>query len=424
MLKLILPLIIILLLQSCAEETTENSIEPKEAVEGSVDDVILDTFLLEQGQWLGRLNISDERNIPFNFEVIKDSVFIINSEERIGALVQSEDGLYSIKMPIFDSEFRFSITEKGLFGFWHNYARGDYKVDFKANKINDNFDNRFSVVSREKNGYVDGKWETTFSEGKEEEYKALGIFNQNGQNVTGTFVTKTGDYRYLQGNVIGDSIYLSCFDGSHAFLFEGKITDNEIDGLFYSGTHWQEPWKATLNSTFELDDPYSLTEIVDGEKLEFTFPNLEGEEISYPDPKYTGKVVIIQILGSWCPNCMDETKFLTELHKTYKNRGLEIIGLSFEVPEGLQDKIERVKGLKAHFGAEYEFLVAGNASKKEAEEAIPALSNVLSFPTTIFIDKDGVIRKVHTGFYGPGTGSYYLEYVSEIQTFVQSLLNE
>lgn len=383
------------------------------------------TYHLAQGLWLGKLNISENKSIPFNLEIIEDSVYFLNAEERIGSVIEKIEDQYKIKMPIFDSEFHFSKTEGGLFGFWHNKAKGEnYKIDFSAEQNSGTINDRFTVKGKKSDVNLDGKWETIFSPGTDDKYSATGLFNQNDENVSGTFITETGDYRFLQGNVYGDSLFLSCFDGSHAFLFEAKLENDSLNGMFYSGSHHQEPWVATINDDFKLADPYSISRVVDNQEIQFSLPNLDGKTMSYPDPRYSDKVVIIQILGSWCPNCMDETRFLTDLHDSYAERGLEVIGLAFENPTTLEGKIERVKDLKAHFNSKYEFLIAGDASKKKAEELLPFLDKIMSFPTTIYIDRDGVIRKVHTGFYGPGTGQYYLEYVNHIQAFVQKLLNE
>lgn len=411
----------LILTLSCSEETQKHT----PLNEGEKLNPIKNAyFLIDQGSWIGHLNIKGNKNIPFNFEVIQDSIFIINSEERIGAKISYHGDSMLIKMPVFDSEFHFIKTTHGLDGYWHNNAKTDYKMSFTANLNKKGVKNRFHISQNNNPAIYDGEWETTFSPGKGGEYKAIAAFSQEKQYVAGTFITQTGDYRFLQGNISNDSILLSCFDGSHAFLFEGRLRDGVINGQFYSGSHWSEPWVSSKNELFSLANPYSLTNQVKEENLEFTFPGVDGKNVSYPNRRYDDKVVIIQILGSWCPNCVDETKFFTELHKQYQPRGLEIIGLAFEVPEELSDKIIRVKELKSHFGAKYEFLIAGNASKKEAQTALPALSEVSSFPTTIFIDKKGLIRKIHTGFYGPGTGDYYAKYVSEVTTLVETLLSE
>ena len=381
-------------------------------------------YLMAQGQWIGQLDIKKNNKIPFNFEVIKDSVFIINSEERIGAKITHHGDSIHIKIPVFDSEFHFKKTTIGLKGYWYNNAKKNYKLAFSARLNKDGLKTRFNISQENNYSKYGGKWETTFSQGSGDEYKAIGIFDQNQQYVTGTFLTQSGDYRFLQGNINGDSILLSCFDGSHAFLFIGRLDDGIINGQFYSGSHWSEPWVSSKNELFTLVNPFSLTNPVEKEKLEFTFPGIDGKNVSYPNKRYNNKVLIIQILGSWCPNCVDETRFFSALHNQYHQSGLEILGLAFEVPEELSDKIERVKGLKTHCSSKYEFLIAGSASKKEAQQALPFLSEISSFPTAIFIDKKGKIRKVHTGFYGPGTGGYYTEYVSEVNLLVESLLSE
>jgi thiol-disulfide isomerase/thioredoxin len=400
-----------------------NDAPSKEPVEAKED---INNYLLQQGDWIGQLRIGEYDILPFNMFVVNDSVYFINSDEWIGAEVKQEDEQLVIKMPIFDSEFRFSKNEQdGLFGFWHNYAKdSSYKVDFTAKKIDKTATFRFDVPKSSSYSFFDGNWETTFSPNTSDAYKALGLIVQTGQKVTGTFLTETGDYRFLEGNVFGDSLYMSAFDGSHAFLFKAKIENDTLNGMFYSGTHYQSQWVAHKNFNFEITDPDSLTKIEIGKALEFNFPGVDGKPVIYPSMKYSEKVTIIQLLGSWCPNCMDETKFLLDLHNTYNKQGLEVIGIAFENPKTLEGKIARVQELINHFGAKYDFCIGGDASKKTATEALPALSEILAFPTTIFIDKTGVIRKIHTGFNGPGTGPYHLKFVENTNKFVQQLLKE
>jgi len=408
---------------SCGSEKSQEV-----ANTGEVETIDTNSYLLTQGDWIGRLRIGEQEVLPFNMYISKDSVYFINSDEWIGSEVfeDAETQQLVIKMPIFDSEFRFSKNDKGnLFGFWHNYAKdSSYKIDFTAQPIDKNVTLRFEVPKTDNYKFFDGNWETTFEPGTPDAYKALGLLVQTNQKITGTFLTETGDYRFLDGNVVGDSMYLSAFDGSHAFLFRAKLEGDTIRGMFYSGTHYQGKWKAHKNNAFEITDPDSLTKMKVGAELSFSFPGIDGKTLTYPSPKYSEKVTIIQILGSWCPNCMDETKFLTDLHNTYSSQGLQIIGIAFETPKTLEGKIARVQELVAHFGAKYDFCIGGDASKKTAEAAIPALSQVLAFPTTIYIDKSGVVRKIHTGFNGPGTGPYHLKFVESTNKFVQKLLKE
>ena len=376
---------------------------------------------------MGKLEIKTGKFLPFNFEIRQDSVFFFNGQEKISSTLKKlSDSTFSIEMPVFNSRFFISQNESILKGEWINLDKGDdYKIPFKAAK-NIQKSERFSSCTSSSStiSNVGGRWEVTFGNQEAGQYKAIGVFNQIANNLTGTFLTETGDYRFLQGNVTDDSIYLSCFDGSHAFLFEAAIDSNQLQGSFYSGTHFQQTWKAKRNQTFKLTHPDSITIIDKQFPISFSFADLDSNIISFPSERFSNKVLIIQIIGSWCPNCLDETAFFNTMYNNYHDQGLEVVSIAFEKPDLFKDKVARVRKLKAHFNAKYPFLIGGSASKKEVERKLPFLQNVASFPTTIYIDKSGKIRKVYSGFYGPGTGSFHNTFSKETSELIQQLLNE
>jgi thiol-disulfide isomerase/thioredoxin len=270
---------------------------------------------------------------------------------------------------------------------------------------------------------IQGRWETTFEQGTKDAYKAVGIFDQNYNELSGTFLTETGDYRFLEGNVVRDSLFLSCFDGSHAFLFKGKVTDSkEISGDFYSGKHWSCKWSAVKNDSFELTDPDSLTYLKRSEPFTVQFNDPEGNPFTFPTSQTSNKVVILQIMGTWCPNCMDESRFFKEMYGKYHDKGLEIIALCYESGTDISLQKERIETLSKRLNAGYSFMLAGTASKGLASTHFSMLNQVMSFPTAIFIGRDGNVKKIHTGFNGPGTGTYYEDYVKETESFIQELL--
>jgi thiol-disulfide isomerase/thioredoxin len=412
----------IMTLVSCSVESVSDNEGNGESIK---DQTQIDT-ILKQGFWRGSLSIDSTHSIPFSFEVLNDSIFFINAEERLGALLKKKGNEVVVRMPIFDSEFKFIFKDENvLVGEWSNYAKSEsYKMPFTASFTGEKLIRFTQDAVKMESPKVEGKWEAIFGFGSDDEYKAVGLFEEGNEGVFGTFLTETGDYRFLQGNVSGDSLFLSCFDGAHAFLFEAAFKNDSLIGKFYSGNHYQDNWLAFKNEDFELSNPDSLTRLNIGVDLTFSLPSLTDEPIVYPSEKYKDKVVIIQVMGSWCPNCMDETQLFTDMYNFYEERGLEVIAVAFEKPEELKDKKERVAGLKEYFNAEYDFAIGGKASKVEAQKVLPALDNVLSFPTAIFIDRKGKVRKVHTGFYGPGTGSYYLNYVKSTKSFIEKLLNE
>ena len=67
--------------------------------------------------------------------------------------------------------------------------------------------------------------------------KALAEFEQTGDKLTGSFITPSGDYRFLEGIVTGDSLKLSTFDGSHAYTFYAKIASAQkiTGGVYLAG---------------------------------------------------------------------------------------------------------------------------------------------------------------------------------------------
>ena len=370
-----------------------------------------------------------EAKLPYQAQIMKDELgqltfYAQNGEERIRAekLNISRDSI-RIQMPIFNTELKGVFTNDSLFeGRFHDYSRkGMYSIPFQAFKGETHrFDHKRAAEVD-----VSGKWEVYFSPGSDHEYEAIGEFRQEGDLAYGTFLTTTGDYRYLEGNVNGHRLNLSCFDGAHVFLFKGTINGDTIQGDFWSGTHWRENWQGWRNQEYELPDPDSLTFLKEGyDNVEFSFPSIDGGEVTLEDPRFRNKVVIVQLMGSWCPNCMDETAYLVSLHNKFATEGLEVVSLAFEKSDNAETNIRSLERLREHFSIPYPILIAGNASKKEAAKKLPMLNHVLSFPTTIFIDRDGEVRRIHTGFSGPGTGEYYQEFVQKTDDFVLRLLLE
>jgi thiol-disulfide isomerase/thioredoxin len=271
-----------------------------------------------------------------------------------------------------------------------------------------------------------GKYAVTFITDKGDTSVSVGVFNQKGNYVEGTFLTTTGDYRYLEGNVIGDKLYLSTFDGNHSFLFIAvKKDDKTVTGDYWSGSASHESWTGIKDDNAVMPDADALTFLKPGfEKIDFSFPDLNNNKVSPADEKFKNKVVILQIFGTWCPNCMDETKFLSQWYNENKDRGVEIVGLAYERKDDFTYASERVKKMKSKLNVPYDFVIAGTNDKKKASETLPMLNQVLSFPTTIFIGKDGKVKHIRTGFEGPGTGVYYDQFKQHFNEIINELLNE
>lgn len=385
---------------------------------------------LKDGQYRAVLilNVQDKIELPFNFEVINKGkkLIIKNGEEKITVdeIKKKGDSVF-IKMPVFDTEFRCKITEKGLEGFWYNHYRKEKNIlPFKAFYGESN---RFPFVPGKANPYFEGRWETTFSPGTSDSSKAIGIFHHLEQTdyMSGTFLTETGDYRFLEGMKYQNEIHLSCFDGSHAFLFIGRMGAGEevIRGVFYSGAHWQENWVAVRNEQFKLKDPEEITLVKNrNEKVDLSFLNFEKKMISLRDKKFENKPVIIQVMGSWCPNCMDESAYLSSLYKTYKDQGLEIVALAFEKTTDFEKAKTQVSRLIKKYDIQYTVLLPLQTGKDKASESLNFVNKITAFPTTIFLDREHKVVKIHTGFNGPATGNEYLRFSQATEGLIKNML--
>jgi len=261
---------------------------------------------------------------------------------------------------------------------------------------------------------------------KDNSYPAVGIFKTENNILKGTFLTKIGDYRYLDGYTKNDTLNLFTFDGTHLFKFKAyKENDTLLKGEFWSGNNWYETFVAKKNKNAKLPDANDITYLKEGfDSVDFSFPGLDGNPVTLHDEKYKHKVVIVQILGTWCPNCMDETKFYADWYRKNKSKGVEIIGLAYENKSDFKYAKDRVEIMKEKMNVDYDFVIAGTSTTKSVSESMPMLDNVISFPTSIIIDKKGKVRRIHTGFSGPATGMYYEKFVDDFNNFIKELLEE
>lgn len=386
---------------------------------------------LKKGSWIAELALNDRDNLPFNLLVSKSSTgysFMVENGDELILLnepIEKDDSLY-VRFPFFNSMLVFKATSKlSIDGYWVNFnKKNNYKIPFTANKQRSE---RFSSAKKKAlDTYLNGKWEVTFEPNTSSAYPAVGVFTQEKgkSEISGTFLTETGDYRFLKGNIVNDSLFLSCFDGSHAFLFKASIIGDSLSGQFFSGKHWTANWEGKRNDDFELKNPNDLTYILNDKKIEFDLVDLEGADFSFPNDNYAGKVTIIQIMGTWCPNCLDETIYFKELYDNYHEKGLEIISIAYEAGETMEDYVASVNRLRNKLNLDFTFLIGGDASKNLASQHFSMLNEIISFPTTLLIGRDGQVKRIHTGFNGPGTGEYYTDYIRNTNSLIEKLLAE
>ncbi len=379
--------------------------------------------------WRASLHRSDGQSIVFNFEWVtekgKPVWYIRNAAERLRVtdiLVKADSVI--VQMPLFESQFRIKKEGNNLTGNWIKGGAVKTQVmPFTAVPGARRFAEGDDALQN-----IRGRWSVAFADNNSST-PAVAEFVQRLNYVTGTFLNPTGDYRYLEGVVINDSLQLSCFDGGHAFLFTAKITDkNTIShGWFYSGAVYKQAWEAIKNDTASVPEEGVAMYLRPGEeKLHFTFSDLNGKPVSIDDDRFKNKVVVVQLMGSWCPNCMDETAFLSEYYNKNKQRGIEIVSLAYEYSTDRNRSVKTLKKFQQRFNVQYPMLITGvtvNDSLR-TEKTLPQLTPIKFFPSSAILDKKGRVRKLDTGFNGPGTGEHYLLYKKEFEATMDRLLSE
>jgi len=282
---------------------------------------------------------------------------------------------------------------------------------FHADAVTDNVD-------------VAGRWEVTFTSDDGEASKGVAVFEQKHDHVTGTVMTPTGDHRFLEGQVRGNEVQLSTFAGGLAYLYKLQVgKDGALSGEYWQGLKGHEKVAAQRNDNAEIEQITTTMKSADN-RLDFTFKDVDGKDVSLSDERFRGKVVVITLGGTWCPNCHDEAAFLVPFYKEYRDKGFEIIALMFERHGDFTKAAAAVRNYERDLQIDYPTLIAGVADSEDPEKKLPSLSGVYGYPTAIFLDRTGKVRKIHTGFTGPATGKHYDEYVVEFRALIDELLQE
>ncbi len=373
--------------------------------------------------------------LPFNFEVKyteqdKFYIEIINGTERIRCdsiqygrdRSQARDTM-NIYFTEYASYLHAEIRGGVIQGEWIITTKENYRIPFYAHAGRGH---RFTTLNETPTADLSGEWAASFDVESEKPYKAIGEFKQNGNHLSGTFRTETGDYRFLEGTVQGRKFWLSCFDGSHAFLFSGSIKGDTLQGEFRSGKSKGELWQAWKDPNFKLGDANTLTSLkAKAAPITFAVTNPEGRKLVFPGPDFGNKVKIFTIMGTWCPNCRDEQMFLKEYLEKHPEQApnLAIVGFAFERHKDSVQANRHLLAYKQKMGIPFDIVHAGKNNKDEAAHFFPALEKVMAFPTMIILDQQNKVQYIHTGFDGPAT-SKYNAFSLQFEKMLQELLQK
>ncbi len=372
------------------------------------------------GRWALEIDVQGS-TLASKMEIENGKGKIINSIEVIPIdEIKVENGKFIIPLSIYPNHFEFKLEGNSISGHWvKNKKDSIEKQELTGIKVKD-----FSEVdpTRVPPNDIVGKWKVQFfdDEGKPEKV-GMALFKIENTFVRGTILTETGDYRFLEGRFADNFLYMQGFDGQFGFVLKGPYKDSKLDLMLYSGPEWSKKLIAEKDPDFELTDPEKLTKVKGDGKVAFEVEDLEGNKFTHEDPSLKGKPYILQVYGSWCPNCLDEAKFLNSWKKKFPT-GIAIIPIGFEKAKNKKEAVGHIKRAINKMNLEYKFYLGSyDKDKKGVLEVLPFLENHLSYPTTIFVNKEGKVHKVHTGFSGPATGMYFQAFVYKFINIIKEL---
>ena len=384
---------------------------------------ILYRFAAAPQAFLGKMQFNDSIDLPIHFtwNSSDEIMSIDNTGEHIVVSDVTRKGDTTIlRLPVFQSEFRVVQQNSKWTGFWYDLDRGsNYRIPFTAEGT--------ALVQENTADYQDmphTKYQVGFGKG-EDITTAIGLFENHGKHIYGSFATETGDYRFLRGSLENSKLVLSTFDGIHAYVFTAELEEDGslMNGIFYSGNHYSNAWGGAPNANIALTDPSQMN-TASTDQVAFSLPNLAGEQVTLLDEQFRNKPLLITIMGSWCPNCMDESRLLNELYAQYQPQGLEIVAVAFERKADFEEALPPLLKASKDLNISYPVLFGGRLGKESVKRVFPQLDEIKSYPTLLVLNKNHEIINVHTGFYGPGTGAYYTSFVKEINEEIASLLTK
>ncbi|MFM7565753.1 MAG: TlpA family protein disulfide reductase [Flavobacteriales bacterium] len=378
----------------------------------------------------GELYMNDRLIVPFDLfyqSQAKPELVILNGEERITLVFEGRrsDSLF-FNFPYAAGKLVFHEATKR--GYWLNLNKAipvQIPLTLEIKPKTEGVSNKFDAAFEENTDAFTGVFDVTFYEDGEKS-TAIGIFDCQGKGVKGTFRTQTGDYRYLSGGVFKNTLKLSCFDGYHAYLFEANIDSSGIlHGVFYAGQRYRAEWLGIRNNHAALSPENEISfSIHPLTPLSIDVKSFRGKEITLDKSFFKGRPTVVQLMGSWCPNCLDESLYFNALNSSGRYKPIRFVGVSFENGSSDKEKIKRMKGFSKRVSLNYPLYLGGGASTAEASKVFHQLNGVYSFPTTVFLDKQGRVVEVHSGFDGPATGGHFNQWKEKTQDLLRKLIEE
>ena len=385
------------------------------------------------GIWRGFIKNPSGEAVAFTLEVKKEGNLLVgslvNGDERTTSTSGSFDGnTLKLAFDFYDAQLTAQIENDELSGvFERQWQKKTLQKELSATR------GERMVLARppaEKRRGIGGEWILQVGEPPQQRFWRA-AFRQQGSEVRGTIIPVSGDWGELSGTFEKGELILNRFDGINSRVFKARLTaEGKLDGFVDLGLF--DPKRKVIAERLDkrnkanisaLPDPSNYTKMSNSaEPLRFNFPDLEGHLVASTDGRFRNKVVVVSITGSWCPNCHEEAPVLQDYYNRYREQGLEVVALAFEYTGDSERDREQLKIFTRRHNITYPMLLAGSTEEGEMQRKLPQLVNFGAYPTTIFIGRDGLVKRIHAGFEGKATGERYTKLKNEYENLIKELL--
>jgi thiol-disulfide isomerase/thioredoxin len=379
--------------------------------------------------------VTADADVPFRFQIASKGSeaqgFFFEGDRQIGSTSGTlADGVLKLEYDFLNTTLELKLTGDDLTGTYVNNRAGSRPQSVRMRRFTP------VAVADENTPALAGSWEMRRNADEVSAPRDTRTWHvylrQSGAELSGTILRVDGDVGTLVGHWQNGKLVLSHFAGERPNLFEATLAADGTLAVTLNGVaHYRvvRSGEAREKGIPEPPDPSRYTNVKDpSTPFHFAFPDLTGKIVSDTDARLRGKVMMLAIGGSWCPNCHDEAPFLSELSRDFRARGLEIVGLMFENDPDPKVSRPRVQSFIKRYAVEYPMLLAGtmqpSPTTKTIEQALPQLVNFGAYPTTIFLGRDGKVRSVHAGFASPAAGAEHVRLKAEIRELIERLLVE
>jgi thiol-disulfide isomerase/thioredoxin len=376
------------------------------------------------GLWQAELENGEAPLIGFVLDVTREGDVVrgalVNGPDREEATSGSFDGkTLTLKFDFYDAELTAELADGKLQGaFSRQRGKSVTARKFSASR------NLPTYAPTTQGPDLSGDWILKVGEGVEQRIWSATL-RQEGEKLGGTVIPISGDWGNLTGYVKDGKLYLSRFDGIRGLLWTADVaSDGTLVGKFGAERKVvAERLDKAVAQGAKPQDPGAYTSVKDpAEPFRFEGLDLNQQKVASTDSRFAGKVVLVTITGTWCPNCHDEAPVLVDLYRKYKDQGLEIVSLAYEYTGNVERDLELLRIYAKRHSIDFPLLLAGTTEPGEIARTLPQLVNFGAYPTTIYVNREGKVDYIHAGFESKVTGERHTKLVAEIEHRVQQLL--